>query len=76
VFAKHNRELSISPLCPSSHSTFLIGRCLCQQAQRDFFGGHTYERIDREGWHHCAWTDSHKDIGDASKRTMGELSHS
>lgn len=50
--------------------------CVCQQAQRDFFGGHTYERIDREGWHHCAWTDSHKDIGDASKRTMGELSHS
>lgn len=42
------------------------------QAQRDFFGGHTYERIDREGPHHTAWTDSHKAIGDISERTAGE----
>jgi 6-phosphogluconate dehydrogenase len=47
---------------------------VCAQAQRDFFGGHTYERVDREGWFHCTWTEAHKDIGDASKRTMGELS--
>jgi len=32
------------------------------QAQRDFFGGHTYQRTDREGVFHCAWTDSHHDI--------------
>ena len=25
------------------------------QAQRDFFGSHTYERDDREGWHHTVW---------------------
>jgi len=43
------------------------------QAQRDFFGGHTYERIDREGTFHTAWTDAHKDIGDLSGRTKGEL---
>jgi len=42
------------------------------QAQRDFFGGHTYERIDRPGVFHCAWTDSHKDIGDITQRTQGE----
>ena len=42
------------------------------QAQRDFFGGHTYERIDREGPHHCAWTKKHKDIGDINERTAGE----
>jgi len=42
------------------------------QAQRDFFGGHTYERTDRSGVFHCAWTDSHKDIGDISERTQGE----
>ena len=42
------------------------------QAQRDFFGGHTYERIDREGPFHCAWTDAHKAIGDISERTAGE----
>lgn len=25
------------------------------QAQRDYFGAHTYERIDREGWFHSEW---------------------
>lgn len=42
------------------------------QAQRDFFGGHTYERIDAAGPYHCAWTDTHKDIGNITERTMGE----
>jgi 6-phosphogluconate dehydrogenase len=26
------------------------------QAQRDYFGAHTYERIDREGVFHTEWT--------------------
>jgi len=26
------------------------------QAQRDYFGAHTYERLDREGRFHCNWT--------------------
>lgn len=43
------------------------------QAQRDFFGGHTYERTDRPGTFHTAWTDAHKDIGDLSGRVAGEL---
>ena len=43
------------------------------QAQRDFFGGHTYERNDRPGTFHFTWTDAHKDIGDIGARTMGEL---
>jgi len=42
------------------------------QAQRDFFGGHTYARIDAPGVHHTAWTDAHKDIGDISQRAAGE----
>ena len=42
------------------------------QAQRDFFGGHTYERIDMPGRFHTAWTDAHKDIGDVNKRVDGE----
>eukprot|EP00588_Corethron_pennatum_P013389 CAMPEP_0194279882 /NCGR_PEP_ID=MMETSP0169-20130528/14177_1 /TAXON_ID=218684 /ORGANISM="Corethron pennatum, Strain L29A3" /LENGTH=500 /DNA_ID=CAMNT_0039024363 /DNA_START=30 /DNA_END=1532 /DNA_ORIENTATION=- len=42
------------------------------QAQRDYFGGHTYERTDREGPFHCQWTDDHKDIGDVTTRTAGE----
>jgi 6-phosphogluconate dehydrogenase len=25
------------------------------QAQRDYFGAHTYERIDRPGWFHTEW---------------------
>mmetsp|Transcript_24406 Transcript_24406/g.56839 ORF Transcript_24406/g.56839 Transcript_24406/m.56839 type:complete len:488 (-) Transcript_24406:1379-2842(-) len=43
------------------------------QAQRDFFGGHTYERTDKEGTFHTAWTDAHKDIGDLKGRTAGEI---
>lgn len=43
------------------------------QAQRDFFGGHTYERTDREGTFHMLWDDTHKDIGDLSGRRAGEL---
>jgi 6-phosphogluconate dehydrogenase len=42
------------------------------QAQRDFFGGHTYERTDAEGRFHTAWTEAHKDIGDTNLRTAGE----
>eukprot|EP00591_Stephanopyxis_turris_P008524 CAMPEP_0195516376 /NCGR_PEP_ID=MMETSP0794_2-20130614/7122_1 /TAXON_ID=515487 /ORGANISM="Stephanopyxis turris, Strain CCMP 815" /LENGTH=467 /DNA_ID=CAMNT_0040644955 /DNA_START=83 /DNA_END=1486 /DNA_ORIENTATION=- len=42
------------------------------QAQRDFFGGHTYERTDREGKFHTAWTDAHKDIGNVNDRVAGE----
>lgn len=42
------------------------------QAQRDFFGGHTYERLDTPGRFHTAWTDAHKDIGDANQRTAGD----
>lgn len=43
------------------------------QAQRDFFGGHTFERIDRPGTFHTLWDDSHKDLGDLTGRTAGEL---
>jgi 6-phosphogluconate dehydrogenase len=42
------------------------------QAQRDFFGGHSYERTDMEGRYHTAWTAAHKDIGDAKQRIAGE----
>jgi 6-phosphogluconate dehydrogenase len=45
------------------------------QAQRDFFGGHTYERIDRAGPHHCAWTKKHKEIGNLNERSAGEQGH-
>ena len=43
------------------------------KAQRDYFGGHTYERIDRAGIFHTRWTESHKDIGELSHRKLGEL---
>jgi 6-phosphogluconate dehydrogenase len=43
------------------------------QAQRDFFGGHTYERTDQPGTFHMLWDDSHKDIGDLSGRTAGNV---
>lgn len=28
------------------------------QAQRDYFGSHTYQRIDKEGWFHTVWSDA------------------
>ncbi|PNH04030.1 6-phosphogluconate dehydrogenase, decarboxylating [Tetrabaena socialis] len=28
------------------------------QAQRDFFGSHTYERADKAGWYHTVWDES------------------
>lgn len=45
------------------------------QAQRDFFGGHTYERTDEErgNFFHTLWDDTHKDLGDLTGRTAGEL---
>ena len=27
------------------------------QAQRDYFGSHTYERTDMDGWHHTIWSE-------------------
>ena len=43
------------------------------QAQRHFFGCHTYQRADAEGSHHCQLTESHKSIGDVSERTAGNV---
>ncbi|KAG2453497.1 hypothetical protein HYH02_001717 [Chlamydomonas schloesseri] len=28
------------------------------QAQRDFFGSHTYQRFDKEGWYHTVWDET------------------
>lgn len=28
------------------------------QAQRDFFGSHTYQRTDKEGWFHTVWDET------------------
>jgi 6-phosphogluconate dehydrogenase len=33
------------------------------QAQRDYFGAHTYERVDREGTFHTRWGNAVKDSG-------------
>lgn len=43
------------------------------QAQRDFFGGHTYERTDRDGRFHCEWTEAHHSIGNVAERVLGNL---
>jgi len=43
------------------------------QAQRDFFGGHSYERTDRTGVYHCEWTAAHKAIGNVAERSRGNL---
>jgi len=43
------------------------------QAQRDFFGGHSYQRTDMEGAHHTQWTDAHASMGDVNSRTAGNV---
>lgn len=44
-----------------SFRTARLPACLTQ-AQRDFFGAHTYERLDKPDgeWFHTTWTDEHK----------------
>jgi 6-phosphogluconate dehydrogenase len=38
------------------------------QAQRDFFGAHTYERVDKPGVFHTEWIESdHKPVGKAAE---------
>lgn len=61
------------PLISGSLSYYDSYRAEClptnlTQAQHSFFGGHTFQRNDRPGSHHCNWTDSHKDIGDTNVR--------
>jgi 6-phosphogluconate dehydrogenase len=43
------------------------------QAQRDFFGGHSYKRTDMAGDFHTAWTEAHHDIGDLKQRLAGNV---
>jgi 6-phosphogluconate dehydrogenase len=43
------------------------------QAQRDFFGGHSYKRSDMEGDFHTQWTAAHASLGDISTRNDGNL---
>eukprot|EP00199_Chlamydomonas_sp_CCMP681_P001002 CAMPEP_0119107206 /NCGR_PEP_ID=MMETSP1180-20130426/9398_1 /TAXON_ID=3052 ORGANISM="Chlamydomonas cf sp, Strain CCMP681" /NCGR_SAMPLE_ID=MMETSP1180 /ASSEMBLY_ACC=CAM_ASM_000741 /LENGTH=514 /DNA_ID=CAMNT_0007092663 /DNA_START=256 /DNA_END=1800 /DNA_ORIENTATION=- len=38
------------------------------QAQRDFFGSHTYQRTDKEGWFHTVWDET---FGSADSITTG-----
>jgi 6-phosphogluconate dehydrogenase len=68
--------ISCPSLCGSLNyfTTYSRGRLPANltQAQRDFFGGHTYERTDKSGRFHTVWTDFHKDIGDTTQRTAGE----
>lgn len=51
----------------------IIIATLTLQAQRDFFGGHSFERVDRAGSFHAHWTGAHADIGDVAARLRGEL---
>ena len=37
------------------------------QAQRDFFGAHTYERIDKPGSFHTEWLQEHKQLNTPEK---------
>jgi 6-phosphogluconate dehydrogenase len=38
------------------------------QAQRDFFGAHTYERIDKPGVFHTEWMDSEEEVRKPPKK--------
>jgi 6-phosphogluconate dehydrogenase len=32
------------------------------QGQRDFFGAHTYKRVDREGTFHTLWSEDRSEV--------------
>ena len=34
------------------------------QAQRDYFGAHTFERTDKEGWFHAEWIQRRREPQD------------
>ena len=40
------------------------------QAQRDYFGAHTYERVDKEGTFHTEWTPDSSDKTDDGQQAM------
>ena len=40
-----------------AYRTARSNACLLQ-AQRDYFGAHTYQRVDREGVFHTEWTEA------------------
>ncbi|MBX0292991.1 NADP-dependent phosphogluconate dehydrogenase [Hymenobacter sp. HSC-4F20] len=42
------------------------------QAQRDYFGAHTYELIGREGLFHTQWTPAHEDARNKQDTHVGE----
>ena len=42
------------------------------QAQRDYFGAHTYELIGKEGVFHTQWTPAHEDASNKKNVEVGE----
>ncbi|MBC8084769.1 MAG: hypothetical protein H7Z21_16340, partial [Hymenobacter sp.] len=42
------------------------------QAQRDYFGAHTYELIGHEGVFHTQWTPAHEDAANKKDEPVGE----
>ncbi|MBB4601278.1 6-phosphogluconate dehydrogenase [Hymenobacter luteus] len=42
------------------------------QAQRDYFGAHTYELIGKEGLFHTQWTPEHEDAANKQDTHVGE----
>ena len=46
------------------------------QAQRDFFGAHTYERVDKPGVFHTEWIESdHKPVGKSAQLKQSSSRH-
>jgi len=43
------------------------------QAQRDYFGAHTYERTDRPGTFHSEWLELRRPVGGAKTRREGAI---
>lgn len=43
---------------PQSTTMLLCRLHAFLQAQRDFFGSHTYQRTDKEGWFHTVWDEN------------------
>ena len=60
--------------CLSYFDTFRTARMPSNliQAQRDYFGAHTYELIGHEGVFHTQWTPEHEDASNKKSVEVGE----
>ena len=55
-----NEYIIALTLMPGKNQTLPVGLKNLIQAQRDYFGAHTFERTDKEGSYHYDWVGNNE----------------